>query len=443
MRDIVLSLVFAALLVMAFRIPAVGVYLYTWISMMSPHKLTYGFAFNLPFAQIAALVTLVMLVVTKHKRALPRDPVVYTLVAMLLWMTVTSMFALAPASDVWDRWLFVLKIQVMLLVTWMLIHEPAQLRVLIWVVTLSVGFYGIKGGVWAVLQGGGGRVWGPSGGLLQGNNELAVALVMLLPFLYYLRQTESRRWLRHVLLFFMIACCFSVLGSQSRGALLALVACSFFLGIKSKYPVRMTVSLVILVGCAIMFMPESWTSRMETIGSYQEDTSAMSRIWTWKTLWAAAVDRPLVGAGFRADSLQVFARYAPTEPPYDIFIGQYYVAHSIYFQMLGEHGFPGLGLFLLLGLVTWFRAGRIARETRNDPAFGSWMPVLMRMVQVSLIGFAAGGAFLSLAYLDLTYYLIGYVVICSGILRRQRAQETQSRPQTPAGVATASVRRTT
>lgn len=433
MRDAILTVIVAVLLAAALKTPAVGAYAYTWISMMSPHKLTYGFAFNLPFAQMAALVTLTMLVITKQRRPLPREPVLYVLVAMFGWMTLTTFFAIAPKDIAWDRWLFVFKIQLMVFVTWMLVYEPRQLRILIWITTLSVAFYGIKGGVWTVLTGGGGRVWGAPGGLLEGNNELAVALVMLLPFLYYLRQTEPRKWVRHLLLAFMISCVFSVLGSQSRGALLAVVACAFFLGLKSKYPWQTSISLLLLMGLAFLFMPDSWLNRMETIGTYQEDTSAMSRIWTWKTLFAAAVDRPLVGAGFRADSLEVFGRYAPTEPPYHIFIGLFYVAHSIYFQMLGEHGFPGLGLFLLLGLVSWFRAGRIARQAALHADLAPWMPPLMRMFQVSLIGFAVGGAFLSLAYLDLLYYLIGYVVICSGILQRQTA--SQASAAGPASVA--------
>ena len=97
-----------------------------------------------------------------------------------------------------------------------------------------------------------------------------------------------------------------------------------------------------------------------------------------------------------------------------------YVAHSIYFQMLGEHGFVGLGLFLLLGLVAWRTAGRLARESKDDPEYGSWMPMLMRMVQVSIIGYAAGGAFLSLAYLDLPYYIMGFIVTCHALMQRRR-----------------------
>lgn len=145
----------------------------------------------------------------------------------------------------------------------------------------------------------------------------------------------------------------------------------------------------------------------------------MSRIWTWKTMWAAALDRPFVGVGFGADNAIVFARYAPMDPEFEIFRGSVWVAHSIYLQTLGEHGFIGCALFLLIGASTWWTASRVARTAAKDAEFGNWMPMLMRMTQVSLVGYAVGGAFLNLANLDLVYYMIGYVIICDAIIRRR------------------------
>ena len=422
MRDIVLAALVGALLIAVFKHPVVGAYLWAWLSLMNPHKLTYGFAFRLPFAQAAAAVTLVMFLATKQKQSLPFTGVVVCLFAMVVWMSFTSLFAMADTDSVSQRWIYIIKMVLMLLVTWMLITDAKQLRVLIWIVTFSVCFFGIKGGVWTVLTGGGGRVWGPPGGMLEENNALAVALVMLTPILYFLRQTETNKWLRRLLLFSMVTVVFSILGSQSRGALLALLSMSLFLGLKGKYPVRTSLLIVLGVVIAISFMPDSWTRRMETLNTYEEDTSAMSRIWTWKTLWAAALDRPIVGVGFGADNLAVFSRYAPIDGFFAIFAGKVFVAHSIYLQMLGEHGFVGLSLFLGLGATTWFTASSIASKCKDDPEFGSWMPLLMRMVQVSLIGYAAGGAFLSLAYLDLPYYIIGFVVSCSILLRKRDSQ---------------------
>jgi O-antigen ligase len=107
-----------------------------------------------------------------------------------------------------------------------------------------------------------------------------------------------------------------------------------------------------------------------------------------------------------------------------------YVAHSIYFQILGEHGFVGLALYLGLGLATWLSARSIARRAMLHDDLASWMPLLARMVQVSLVGFAAGGTFLSLGYLDLPLYIIGFVVLSSAILKRQESK-TAVMPNVP------------
>jgi probable O-glycosylation ligase (exosortase A-associated) len=419
MRDLVLSALVAAALLMVFKHPVIGAYLWAWLSLMNPHKMTYGFARALPFAQMAAIATLLALVFTKKRQPLPRNGIAKLQIALLLWMTFTSFFALAPEDQVLARWVFVLKIQFMLFVTWMLVRDAKEIRWLVWVVVLSVAYFGVKGGIFTIMTGGGSRVWGPPGGMLEENNALAVALVMLLPLMYFLRETETRSWVRHALTFMMITCAFSVLGSQSRGALLALVAMAFFLGLKSKYPVRASVVLLCIVGLAIAFMPDTWSTRMETIKTYGDDGSAMSRIWTWTTLWNVAVDRPFYGAGFGADHPIIFDRYAPTEGVFEQFAGRVYVAHSIYFQMLGEHGFIGLGLFLALLATTWFTARRVARRAAQDTEFDAWMPSLMRMVQVSMIGYLVGGAFLSLAYLDLPYYIFALVVLCEVLLRKK------------------------
>jgi probable O-glycosylation ligase (exosortase A-associated) len=417
MRDILLAGVFFGLLTLVFQYPAMGVYLWAWVSLMNPHKMAFGFAHGLPFALTAAAVTFATLLLTRERRALPITAVTATQIALFVWMSLTSLFALNDASAVLDRWIFVAKIQVMMMATLMLVRDRRQIETLLWIVTLSVGFYGLKGGIWTLMTGGGGRVWGPPGGMIEGNNELAVALVMLIPFMYYLGQTATRRWIKYGIYFFLAMSGVSVLGSQSRGALLALFAMLLFLGFKGRHPVQTSLVLVAVFAAAINFMPDTWSNRMLSMQEYRQDNSSMSRLRTWETLFEAARDRPLVGVGFGADNSVVFDRYAPTGDEYEGFSEGVYVAHSIYFQVLGEHGFVGLAIFLLLGVTAWRGANRLDRTTRADPEFGSWVPLLMQMVRVSLIGYAVGGAFLSLAYFDLPYYVVAFVVLADAAVR--------------------------
>jgi probable O-glycosylation ligase (exosortase A-associated) len=193
------------------------------------------------------------------------------------------------------------------------------------------------------------------------------------------------------------------------------------LGLKSRYPARFSVALLVVGAAMVSFMPDSWQRRMDTIATYQEDQSAMQRIWTWTTLWNAAVDRPLIGTGFRADNPVVYDLYGLI-PGFEHFHGRWTpVAHSVYFQALGEHGFPGLLLFVSIGLWLWFRASALARSTRDDPEYRDWVPLLMRMCQVSIVGYAVGGAFLSLMLFDVPYYIVGLVVLVQATVNERRA----------------------
>ena len=427
MRDILITVVVIGLLPFILRSPRIGAYVWAWLSMMNPHRAAFGFARNFPFSQLVALSTLVSFLFSRDRRPFPVNSITATQVLLLVWMSITCFFALNTADVVFERWIFAFKIQLMLFVTMMLIRGRDQIERLIWVVTLSIGFYGVKGGIWTVLGGGSGRVWGPAGSMLEGNNELGLALVMLIPFMYYLYHVSTRRLIRAALVFAIVATCFSILGSQSRGALVALVGMAFVLALKSERPIPMSFLLGTLLVSAILFMPESWTGRMETIKNYETDSSAMSRIYAWKTMWALALDRPLVGGGFASDNAALFAIYAP-ERVGDYVGGAVFVAHSIYFQALGEHGFPGLLLYLLLGFFSWKKAAQIAKKTEKDAELANWVPLLMRMVQVSLAGFAAGGAFLSLVYFDLPYYIIGYVVLVDATLREREKSNLIGQP---------------
>lgn len=434
MRDILITAVVFGLLPFILRSPSIGAYAWAWLSMMNPHRGAFGFAHSFPFAYLVALATLTSALFSRERRPFPVSSITVVYLLLIFWMSVTSLFALNTPEIVLARWIFVLKIHVMLLVTLMLIRGREQIERLVWVVTLSIGFYGIKGGIWTLLRGGSGRVLGPPGSMIEDNNGLGLALVILVPFLYFLYQISHRRLIRLAMVLCIGFTCFSVLGSQSRGALLALVAMALVLSIKSKRPIQMSLLLGGLVVSAIAFMPESWTSRMDTIQSYQEDSSAMSRIYAWTTMWNMAVDRPLVGGGFVSDNTVAYALYAP-ERVGGYLGGAIFVAHSIYFQALGEHGFPGLLLYLLLGFFSWRRAGKLAEEATTDPELAAWVPLLMRMTQVSLAGFAVGGAFLSLMHFDLPYYVIGYVVLADATVRERNKTNLATQSSASKGVS--------
>jgi probable O-glycosylation ligase (exosortase A-associated) len=204
----------------------------------------------------------------------------------------------------------------------------------------------------------------------------------------------------------------AAIGSQSRGGLLAMAAMGLFLWFKSRRKFVMTVYMAIAVAIMAAVMPQEWYDRMDTIRNYEQDDSALGRINAWHTAFNVAKDR-ITGGGFDTFRPQTFRQYAPE--PFRV-----HDVHSVYFEVMGEHGFIGFGMFILLAVFAWLRANQVIRECKNDPE-RKWAADLAAMIQVSLVGYGAGGAFLGLAYFDLTYHLMIILVLAarfSGVLDR-------------------------
>ena len=408
MRDIFVTVVVFLALPMIFKKPYWGAVLWIWISVMNPHAQGWGFARTFPFAAIIAAVTVGSIVIYKGDKKLPVTPVVVTFILFAVFMSLTCLTAIHP-DQVYDQWIKVIKIMTMTLVVLMVLKERLHIEAAIWAVVISIGYYGVKGGIFTIRSGGNEKVWGPAGTFIDGNNEVALAFVMVIPLMYYLMRTFKNKWIRYAFMVSMGLCALSALGSYSRGAMLALVAMGAFLWLKSKEKLTMGLALVLLVPVLLVTMPDKWFDRMNTVKTYDEDASAMGRVNAWHMAFNLAKDRPL-GGGFQIYDREVFAMYAPV--PEDI-----HAAHSIYFQILGEHGFLGLGIYLLLGVLTWRTGSWIIKKTRGDPEL-QWAADLATMIQVSLLGFAIGGAFLSLAYFDVPYYLMTAIVAARLIVER-------------------------
>jgi probable O-glycosylation ligase (exosortase A-associated) len=413
MRDIVLTIVVFGILPFVFKRPYIGIYLWTWLGLMNPHRLTWGFAFNFPFAQIVAITILISVLVSKEPKQIPWTRETILLLAFILWMLCTTFFAFYPYLA-WHQWDKVWKIMLMIYVTMMLINSKQQLDWLVWVVVLSLGFYGVKGGIFTILHGGAFRVQGPMGSFITGNNETALALIMIVPLMRYLQMQAKIAWIRHGLTVSMLLTGIAIIGSQSRGALIGSVVMGSFLWLKSRNKIFIFVSLLVIVVSVAAIMPQQWRDRMMTIETYQKDSSAMSRIYSWRMAYNLAKHR-ITGGGFDTFHEAVFQLYAPSD------YTRTSDAHSIYFEVMGEHGFVGFTMFMLLGWFTWNTGSRI-REQGKYSMETKWATDLAGMTQVSIIGYASAGAFLGLAYFDLYYDMIAIMVLCSIILKKQNFQ---------------------
>lgn len=425
MRDILVTAIVLGVLPFVLRHAWVGVLLWTWLSVMNPHRLTWGFAYDAPFAAMAAGATLIGLFTGADRVRLPRSSSVVLLIAFIAWMGITTMFAVFPGGSL-EQLNKVIKIQLMTLVALAVLHERKHIQLFVWINALSLGFFGVKGGIYTITTGGSGRVWGP-GGFIGGNNEIGLAILVTIPLLYYLYRTTARRAVRAGLIVAMLLCAGAVLGTQSRGAFLAILAMSAMLWWRSSGQKFLSGVVIAIAGAGIVSaMPDAWHERMRSIRTYEQDSSAAGRINAWETAVNVANGR-LTGGGFDMYNPGVYARYAPAvsgERASDPTIVR--AAHSIYFQVLGEHGWIGLAMFLAIWVLLWREAARLRQLARRDPEH-QWAFHLASMCQVALIGYGVGGAFLSLAYFDLPYNLLVMVVVTRRWLESRPAPSTASK----------------
>jgi probable O-glycosylation ligase (exosortase A-associated) len=393
--------------------PWIGVLMFSWISFMNPHKYAWGPARSFPVALVVAIATLVGLAMTRDKQRLPIDRL--TVFLLLLWLVfvISTLFAINQQMA-WPHLIETSKILLMIFVSMLLINDQRKLRYLFLVVAFSLGLIGLKGSLFAIMSGGAHRVYGPEGTFIGDNNDLALALNMALPLMFYLWKSEKKLWVRTALKISFVMSIVATIFTYSRGGFLALGVVGFMLMIKARHKALAVIMLGLAIVIGTLVVPTQWSNRMGTIKTYEQDQSALGRLNAWATAWNLAVDRPFFGGGFQVFFVRdVFRKYAPD--PSDV-----RDVHSSYFEMLGEQGFVGLGLYLALISTMLMGLTSLKWRLRRSPEM-EWAQYYPDMLQVSLFAYIIGGAFLGRAYFDLFYQLVAATVVLKTLVYREIA----------------------
>ncbi len=388
------------LLPVILRFPACGVLAWAWFSILSPHQQVYGFAHGQPFGMAIALATLIGWLASSERKRWTPDAMPWLMLLFFAWLTFNSAFAPYPDWS-WPLWNRTARIMVFVLLVFVLMTTKARIHALVWVLVACIGYFGIKGGVFTLTSGGSAIVYGPPDTLLFDNNQLAAAVVMTLPLVNYLRLQTRAAWLRLGLAGAMALQVLMVFGSYSRGAVIALGAMLAMFWWRSDRKILYGVLAAVVVVGGLSVMPESFFQRMSTIQDASQDASFHGRVVAWQVATLYALEHFPFGAGFAAPQLPaIFNHYFPDETPH--------AAHSIYFEVLGEHGFPALAIYLTMLALGLRNCFVIARRTRGRPGL-RWAYDLARMLQVSLVSFFVGGAALSMAYFDAFLALLALI----------------------------------
>ena len=419
MRDLVLLIGMLFYTPFSVISPAAGLAVWEWFSLLSPHRLVYGFASGKPLNGIIAAATLAGWLISKERKRFTPDVLPWLLLAFFVWSTINMAFAPYPDYS-WTYWNQAMRSFVPVFLVFVLMTRKARIQGLVWAIAISLGFYGAKGGLFTILHAGGvARVYGPPDTQISDNNMLALAILMQLPLVFYLARHTQEKLVRTGLWIALVMEIIGVLGSYSRGAFVALGAMLAMFWWRSKNKVLYAILGSGVVGGAFSLMPAAFWERMNTLHNVDADKSFEGRVQAWHVAIGYARDHFPFGAGYNGPALPaIFNYYEPGAP--------LHVAHSIYFEVLGDQGFIGLAIYLAVILFSFRNVRVVIRQTRNRPEL-AWAHDLGNMIFVGLVAYCVGGAALSMAYYD-GYLLLVALTSSLRELTSPAYSEAASRP---------------
>jgi probable O-glycosylation ligase (exosortase A-associated) len=415
-RGVLLLVYFVASLPVCFFRPFYGILLWMVVSFLNPQTaLSYWpVALNFPWALAVAIPTMLGCLIfcpVWFTRLATREAL--WLVLFWFWTTVTSILSTQSpmfahhAADTWVRWELVSKIVLMTIFTMGIVNTFSRLRLLLITVAGCFGYYALKGLAFVVLTGGAFRVYGPDRSMIADNNDFGLAMNMTLPICFFLAQTETDRRLKWFFRLLCVAIIASSLFTYSRGALVGLVIVLLLMLMGIRQRVAVLAAVAVTVVFVLMLAPSSWRDRMDPTRDDAIDASARSRLNAWDFSWRLASDYPIAGGGYSTFTPHLYQLYA--DNPRDNTHG----AHSIYFQVLAEHGFVGLSIYLSLILFCFLttRAMVLQGRREGDPTLVHYA----NMFRFSLMAFLASGAFLGRAYFDYFFFFVSGVAVLKRI----------------------------
>lgn len=421
MRDIFLLALLPFLLYAMATRPFIGLGLWIWTALFFPNAWVYGLAspirFNLLFAGVTALAWLIR----PHKPRFVLGSSGWLVLLFFCWATASTIMGMGRPDLAWDIWDRFMKVVLLFLFILAIIDNKLHLDFFLACVVLATGFYADLEALKFLASGGGHKIEGMPGHVLGDRNELAVAFVMTLPVCVYLLQEYGKqsRALSFGLLATIALTATAVIGTQSRGGFIALLALGAYFFVKSDHKLLATAMLALLALGLSQVVTADWITRIDTINQADRDASFMGRVVAWKLSFILALEHPFFGAGFKG--LEYFPVWATLSEQFNAFPWFYTgdalpdphkarAAHSIYFQVLGDHGFVGLAIYLAILGTAFALARRIARLAR-ERRLPDWIARVATALQLSLFAFCVGGAALSFAYFDLTFAIVALLIV--------------------------------
>jgi len=236
--------------------------------------------------------------------------------------------------------------------------------------------------------------------------------------------TETNKWIKRAALAGVAVLPLMILLTQSRGALIALVAAGIlFFVVHTKG--RRVRSLAMAAAAAIVVIPlvpqSAWQrfSLMKNLASgntkeADPEGSADARYNIWRVAGTIIKENPVAGIGLGVYP-RAHAMYAPRVGVPVAALG-FRDTHSTYLNVAAETGIPGLFLFVSMILAVAVPSERTRRLARGTPRANQLLAL-----ELGLLGFMLAGIFGSFAKLTFLYMQLAIMWAVTDITQREMA----------------------
>ncbi len=431
MRSIFLLGVFSIFLFYGFVAPFAAGLGYLWIDMVTPQRLAYSIINGQPISQIMAVTTISLYLLLDRKHPPKMTFLHVLLIVWALWVTLTTTWAEVP-ENAWIKWNWAFKSITFAAFMPFLFRTRIQIEAFFLIVVFSTSSFFLTAGAKTALGGGG---YQSLGGLIQGNmglaesSTLALVSVMLIPVMLHFR--------KHSLIFkpgratdvlfagLSVMVIFAVVGTSARTGIIALAALGLVTLVFLKHRVRYFLGITVASLMLLNLAPQQWKDRMLTTVDYEGDSSAVGRLAAWGWTYNYAKENPL-GGGFEVyrinnitiETQQSGADNRPSRGKVRIREQSGKAFHSIYFEVLGEHGFVGLFIYLTILGLTLLRLMSMRAGDRQQP----WQKSLATAMLMAVCVFATGGAFIGIAFQPFLYYFVAMTIALQQYILRTRSE---------------------
>ncbi len=432
MVDLVLLAFIGMIAALGLKRPFLWVLLYIYVDIVSPQKIGWGVIQSLQLSLVMFVLAFGGWAALDGKQGARVTFRQLLIVALLAWCGLTTLTADFPDAA-WAKWDWVWKSLVFAAFLPLALRTRLRLEAAVLVMVLAAASIIIPAGIKTLLSGGGygtlASLVSDNSGLYEGSTLSTVAIAMIPLVLWAARNGTifpPSKWT----LGFGVALCFAALlvpiGTQTRTGLLC-IAMLAVLSLRSVQHRGLYIAgsaLALLV--AVPFLPASYTERISTITEHEGDESASTRVAVWRWTIDYVQQNPLgggfdafLGNSFTFQTRSVAGEGANTSVEYVEVTDKGRAYHSAFFELLGEQGFVGFGLWLWLQALGVWQMERVRRKfaRSTDPAGQSWHRLANALQQAQLI-YLVGALFIGVGYQPFMFMLLAVQIALASLAGR-------------------------